>query len=206
MASLCANRCVSRLSNSTKELTARRAAAQRPEALDRPLEILRLRKDAGYAAPDGSASGPLTQAEFDSVRRSVQSALLEHGTVWPLDAGVGPDDYERCDDPDFWVVDDWWSDTQKFVMVQTRPGCISRPIVSALHDVCCQSSGWGVACTLFRREKRVGYLLFLDGCVMRQGRMFWRCGSIEQLLNSCRRWSAEAVQQVAAADRASRGS
>jgi hypothetical protein len=154
------------------------------------MEILRLRKDAGYTPPDGPSPGPLTHEQFTSVRRAVIRALVQHGTVEPMDKATAPIGYRRCGDPDYWVVDDWWSDTQKFVSVETEPRCISGEAVESILAVCRQFEGWGVAFTLFGREKRIGYLLCFAHCIMRHGRMFWLCRSVEQVLAACRRRSA----------------
>lgn len=82
---------------------------------------------------------------FEKFRGQVLRTLINHGTAEPMNAGIDVPDYVHMDDPDFFVVADWWHDGQMFVMVECCPGKLTEPVIRDLAATCESSPGWAVA-------------------------------------------------------------
>lgn len=139
---------------------------------------------------DGDASVPcVTWQQYYGFRNAILKALRPLGSVGPMgecliaDEGDGPPGPwpVECDEPDFFVVDDWYNDWEFFIRIETHSRRISKEFIHALVSVLsAMPRRWAAGI-----DVGDGYLLLYADRLMTDGPRFEHCDSMGDVIAAC---------------------
>jgi hypothetical protein len=140
--------------------------------------------------PDYDQPGCFTWKEFYDFRNHVLRVLRRFGSAGPMgevDLSVDADDEPEFEDtivkdPDFFVVDDMYNEHDRLCIVECDPEHIKSDLIQSLSQMAIGFPDWYVSFSLGDSGLRVSAETMLRG-----GRRFWDCETLEQIAERCAR-------------------
>ena len=145
---------------------------------------------------ESARQSPVSDREFHAVRNAVLQALRPLGSVGAMGtAPLSADERDKhwqvetpADECDFFVIDDQWSDTERFLRVEPKsPRLISLELFHALDAVLKQYPEWEVLLG-FSPDALASVRL---GMVLVSGDAYVGISSAEDLVKRCAEVAAE---------------
>jgi hypothetical protein len=141
-----------------------------------------------YAPADLSGPPLFTWREYYSFRNGLLRVLKPYGTVGPMGETPILNDWEASEeawrratsDPDFFVVDDMWSEYNRWNRVEASPSLVTAQLLHDLIAMVQQWPGWCVYIAL-----TLGGLTVLGDRILHEGDLFVGASSIEELGERC---------------------
>ena len=135
----------------------------------------------------------MTWQKYYSARNAILKALRPFGSVGPMGECLITDDEDgppdpwpiECQDPDFYVIDDWLNDTQ-MILGATDHKLISSHLLAALvQTLKSMPPNWAILMDVCSGGKFLGGIQLFSDKVILGGQLFADVTTVEALLHRC---------------------